>query len=50
MRSISVATFVIILDTAAISQPVDLGPQVGRRQLSMGLQSSHFSKFYYKTV
>jgi len=24
--------------------------QVGRRQLLMGLQSSHFIKFYYKAV
>ncbi len=34
----------------SVSQPVGRGPQVGRRELSMGHKSSHFTKFYFKTV
>jgi hypothetical protein len=34
----------------SVSQPVGRGPQVGHGQLSMGLQSNHFAKFYYNLL
>jgi len=33
---------------SSVSQPVGRGPQVGRGQLSMGLQSSHLLSFTTK--